>query len=240
MKRKLIALSQGSMKLLLRERDRVAMCGLSVQMSEYSVGLAPFFYKMKRLGISIRDVFDVGAHDGSWTRSTKRLLPRSCRFVLFEPNDSHNDYLKTTNEPYFNVLLSDSVRKVPWFGIGSLGDSYYREVGSTFASLSPRMRETTTLNLLVKQHALNVPNLLKVDTQGSELDIIRGSSDFISDVSIVLLECPLVEYNSGAPNIHDYLTEMSAWGFTPVDITEVHRMNGVAVQIDIAFKNLRI
>lgn len=230
--------SDVAMKFLVRVRDRIATRGLSIQLSSNSVGVAPFIHKMRRSGVQIREVFDVGAHDGSWTRQVRPLLPKSCSFVLFEPNESHNEHLRTTGAPYFNVVLSDSVKEVPWYGVGGLGDSYFQEAGRTFASFSPSMRTTTTLNEVVKQHRLVVPDLLKIDTQGSELDIIRGSSDFISDVTLVLLECPLVEYNTGAPDLRDYLSEMSSLGFVPIDVTEVHRMNGVAVQIDIAFRNM--
>lgn len=92
----------------------------------------------------------------------------------------------------------------------------------------------------MRNFQLPIPQLLKVDTQGSELDILAGSSDFISSVKYVLLECPLVEYNLGAPNIQSYLSTMQDYGFVPIDITEVHYMNHMAVQIDIAFLNSAI
>ena len=133
--------------------------------------------------------------------------------------------------------MSDQKKTIEWFGVGGLGDSYFKDNGQSFADVLPKKVLTSTLNNYVKDFRLPIPQLLKIDTQGSELDIVAGSSDFIGSVKYVLLECPLVEYNQGAPNIQSYLVAMQDLGFVPVDITEIHYMNNLAVQIDIAFVN---
>ena len=220
---------------LLYLRDQLSKLGIQIQLTKYSPGLIPFLVK-QNLAKEIHVVYDVGAHNGSWTKQVSRIL-KSADFYLFEPNTNHNSLLEKTGFRYFNDVLSDQAKTVDWYGVGGLGDSYFKDSGQTFASISSRSVLSNTLNHLVQENELPIPQLLKIDTQGSELDIIAGSSDFIGSVKYVLLECPLIEYNLGAPNIQSYLSTMQDYGFVPIDITEVHYMNQMAVQIDIAFSN---
>ncbi len=223
------------MSKLLALRDSLTNLGLHLSLTKYSSGLIPFLVKHK-LAKEIRVVYDVGAHNGSWTNQVSRIL-KSSDFYLFEPNKNHNSQLEKTGFKFFNDVLSDQTKTVEWYGVGGLGDSYFKDSGQTFASISSRNVLSNTLNHLVQENKLPIPQLLKIDTQGSELDIVAGSSDFIGSVKFVLLECPLIEYNLGAPNIQSYLSTMHNLGFTPIDITEVHYMNNKVVQIDIAFLN---
>ena len=209
--------------------------GFNLSLTKYSSGLIPFLIKHK-LAKEIRVVYDVGAHNGSWTNQVSRIL-KSADFYLFEPNKNHNFQLEKTGFKYFNDVLSDQKKTIEWFGVGGLGDSYFKESSQQFEKVSPIEIVTNTLNSYVADFKLPIPQVLKIDTQGSELDIIAGSCNFISSVKYVLLECPLVEYNLGAPNIQKYLTSMLDLGFVPIDVTEVHYMNDKAVQIDIAFIN---
>ena len=226
------------MSRFLTLRDSLTKLGLHFSLTKYSPGLIPFLIKQK-LAKEIRVVYDVGAHNGSWTNQVSRIL-KSADFYLFEPNKNHNTQLEKTGFRYFNDVLSDQCKTIEWFGVGGLGDSYFKESSQPFENVSSIEIVTNTLNSYVADRNLPVPHLLKIDTQGSELDIIAGSCNFISSVKYVLLECPLIEYNLGAPNIQKYLTTMSDLGFVPVDVTEIHYMNGKTVQIDIAFLNSAI
>lgn len=216
-------------------RDRITKLGLHISLTKYSSGLMPFLIK-QNMAKEVNVVFDIGAHNGSWTNQVSRIL-KSANFYLFEPNTNHNSQLEKTGFRYFNNVLSDQIKTIDWFGVGGLGDSYYKESGQAFVNTSPTKIVTNTLNNYIRDFHLPIPQLLKIDTQGSELDIIAGSSDFITAVKYVVLECPLIEYNLGAPNILKYLSTMLELGFTPIDVTEVHYINGKAVQIDIAFVN---
>ena len=223
---------------LLALKDSITKLGLHISLTRYSSGLIPFLIKQK-MAKEVNVVFDVGAHNGSWTNQVSRIL-KSADFYLFEPNTNHNSQLEKTGFRYFNDVLSDQKKTIEWFGVGGLGDSYFKDNGQTFADVLPKKILTSTLNNYVREFRLPIPQLLKIDTQGSELDIVAGSSDFIGSVKYVILECPLIEYNQGAPNIQNYLVAMQDLGFVPVDITEVHYVNRMAVQIDIAFVNSSI
>jgi hypothetical protein len=79
------------------------------------------------------------------------------------------------------------------------------------------------------------PDLMKIDTQGSEIDILKGAINLIRHLKVLILECPIVKYNQGAPDIQEYLDYVIKLGLVPFQVVEIHMLNDVFVQIDIAF-----
>jgi hypothetical protein len=91
------------------------------------------------------------------------------------------------------------------------------------------------LDSVIEEYDLPIPSFLKIDTQGSELDILKGAESVINQVDLVYLECPIIQYNKGAPNIGDYIAYMKEKNFIPYDLLEVHRSEEVLLQVDILF-----
>ncbi len=89
---------------------------------------------------------------------------------------------------------------------------------------------------MVSLNNLPLPDLIKIDTQGSELDILKGAQKSLEKCKLIYLECPIMEYNQGAPNFQDYITYMQAISYEPIDLCERHLINGRLVQVDILFK----
>ena len=64
---------------------------------------------------------------------------------------------------------------------------------------------------------------------------MSGALGALSDTKMIYMECPIITYNKGAPSIQDYLDFMRSKFFIPVDVLEIHRSEGVLLQIDIMF-----
>jgi Methyltransferase FkbM domain len=137
--------------------------------------------------------------------------------------------------------LSNPGREYVNFYNGSnTGDSYYKETTKHYDDQGSIRLPCVTLDALVKEHDLPLPNFIKLDTQGSELDILAGAESFLSSVDLIYTECPIVKYNHGAPNIQDYLDYFKRKRFIPVDILEIHRAENILLQIDIMFVSLQM
>ena len=91
------------------------------------------------------------------------------------------------------------------------------------------------LDDFVREEGLPLPDLIKIDTQGSELNILRGSRGILSSVKFVVLECPILEYNLGAPDINQIIVFMENEGFKPYSIAEFHKNKKILFQLDIIF-----
>ena len=186
-------------------------------------------------GYNITSVFDVGANAGRWTAIYSKLLPKAL-FCMFEANPNQASPTLASNHRWFNAVLSSpEVSKVEFYTISGTGDSYYKEQTKAYTSCIPITLPTTTLDKLATQHNITPPQLMKIDTQGSELDILRGAVESIKSVDILVTETAVLPYNKGAPNFNDYLSAMSELGFVPIGIEEIHISNNILVQLDIVY-----
>ena len=55
--------------------------------------------------------------------------------------------------------------------------------------------------------------MIKLDTQGSELDILKGGKNLVSKSSAVILEVSYVEYNLESPLAEEVIDYMKNVGF---------------------------
>ena len=89
---------------------------------------------------------------------------------------------------------------------------------------------------VIRDNRLPIPSLLKIDTQGSEVEILQGAKEALKKIDFIYLECPIFRTNKGAPDINEYLQVASSHNFIPIQIGELHRTkNNYLVQIDILF-----
>jgi FkbM family methyltransferase len=188
------------------------------------------FSSLQQFGWSPRNVLDIGGYKGHWTRQVRAMFP-SAKFVIVEPN--HHKELESVGAPVHYEVLSSEIKPVQWYSNMSTGDSMYKENTYHYANITPVMRQTTTLDTVFPN---GVFDCVKIDCQGAELDILKGGERMLAHTDVILLECSFAgQYNSGAPSCLEYIRFMDEIGFSPLDITELHRANGVLCQIDILF-----
>jgi FkbM family methyltransferase len=195
--------------------------------------------RVRRSGLNIETVYDIGARRGWWTGFARPSLP-GARFFLFEANETHAEALRKTGERYFTVILSSEEKLVGYYATGSPGDSYFRETTEHYAGVTPRTVRTTTLDRVIESNDLPYPDFIKADVQGAELDVLRGGRKALDKASLVLLECPIVEYNEGAPTIHEYFQFMNERNFTQIEFVGRRWLHGRMIQVEVLFADVRV
>ncbi|GAB2180999.1 hypothetical protein DLREEDagrD3_12220 [Denitratisoma sp. agr-D3] len=185
---------------------------------------------------NIKTIYDIGANQGTWAHEIKNMMPKS-EIYLFEANPAMKPHLEKTGYWYQICALSDKSEEKIFFSRDGTGDSFYKEKTWSGQYEEKKLR-TLRLDDIVKEHQIPLPDFVKIDTQGSELDILKGGSSVLANTKLLLSETPFTEYNLGAPNIGDYLETYRNLGFTPTAICEIHRKNGNIVQIDILFSRV--
>jgi FkbM family methyltransferase len=191
--------------------------------------------------INPKRALDIGAHVGSFTKDLYYKYPE-CQIVMIEANKNCEPYLRLLGKPYEIVALSDKngtaelyVEDVNPIGTGS---SLYKE--NTDWYTQGKTQTVVTKRLDDCNYFDGTIDFIKMDVQGSELDIIKGGENTIKNATFVLMETSLLEYNQGAPLIDALVEKMVDLQFCMIDIIEYHRLeNGLIFQIDILFKNLK-
>lgn len=189
-----------------------------------------------------RSLLDVGAHLGGFTRAMQAAAP-GCVATLIEPNPHCQAKLAATGCELHRVAASDRdgeaalhlTREWPQ----STGASLYREDTAFFRDEVldrvdvPRAR-------LDDLFAGRRFDFIKIDTQGSELDVLRGGQAVLRQADHVLIEISLVEFNQGGARPEAVFAAMAELGFRPAQVTEFHRLRGVRdgalLQLDVLFE----
>lgn len=175
------------------------------------------FRHLRELGLEIRHFFDIGASNGNWSHSVSEDFPEAS-FELFEPLIDH--------APDYRVKMDWVLSQHPGFRLHkvALGPEARRAtmflyphnlVGSTALPLEnlPRGAHRVTVDMLtldyvVDEFQLPVPQVIKMDTQGCELGILQGARNLLPKVDVLLLECWLTRaYGKPTP----LLLEVADW-----------------------------
>ena len=142
-------------------------------------------------------------------------------------------------EPGFNsfiATLSNEGREEVNFWVGlNTGDSYYKETTKIYDDKDVLKMKCTTLDKMISEKNLPIPNFLKIDTQGSELDILSAAKQLMGKTQMILCECPIIEYNKGAPKMSDYLEFFKSHDYVPVELTQIHKAEDTLIQIDVLY-----
>ena len=204
--------------------------------------------KLSANGYKIKNVFDIGANKGRWTALYEPKMS-TANFFLFEANPKHTrpPGLAAKNK-WFNVVLSNAeTTEVEFYTAANnklpgTGDSYYKEQTHIYNGCNSIKLKTITLDAIVIEQSLPQPQLIKLDTQGSELDILNGAKTVLKNTDVVVIETPLLPYNKGAPTFDDYINFFHDVGFVPVGIESIIFANGLLTHIDLVFlkENIKI
>lgn len=203
-----------------------------------------FRARIRKLGREgkVKTVYDIGAHHGNWSRGMQRLIPKA-DFFLFEANPNCQPFLRESGFSFTLQALSSKSGKKIFYTNDSTGDSFYRENDKISGVSGWRAEEMETIDLdsCAAKQGFPPPDWIKLDVQGSELDVLQGGRSVFSHARYLLCEIPVMRYNLEAPLFSDYLESFADSGFYPVSIVETHflnqpRGNPTLCQMDLFFE----
>jgi FkbM family methyltransferase len=188
-----------------------------------------------------KSILDIGANVGQFYNEIKNIFPNSY-YYLIEGSESCEVVLETLNVDYSICLLSDSEKEVDFYIRKNeprcTGNSIYRENTSFYDDdqILIEKKQTKTLSNLLNNQKFD---LIKIDVQGSEIDIINGGLDIIKEAKGILMEVSLMEYNQNAPTKEFVYEYMDNLGFKPVKLIGNinHPLTYELIQQDILFLN---
>lgn len=191
-----------------------------------------------------KTILDIGANNGQFYNESKNIFPDSY-FLLIEGNEYCEPSLKKLGVDYKISLLSDSIKEVDFYlrkqEYTCTGNSIYREKTSFYDDneIVIEKKKTDTLSNVLGQQYFD---LIKIDVQGSEIDIIIGGLDIINNCKGLLMEVSLEEYNEGSPTIEFVDNFMKNLNFEKVEIINNlnHPIKHTLIQQDVLYINKNI
>ncbi|MEO0690711.1 MAG: FkbM family methyltransferase [Pseudomonadota bacterium] len=237
---------QNGLKAVLPQRVRRAIFHLGFNLDQeeflsfaHLYANAPHMQRgLQRLaqrGLRIRSIVDIGAFHGNWSEMAHGIWP-SASITMVEANQDKEPVLSRVAERlgadlHFNLLGPEDDDPVEFFVMES-GSSVFEE-NSPLDRRKTKLSTKTLDTLLAGKQV----DLIKIDTQGFELEVLKGASKSLEAAKAVLLEISLIQINKGAPLIAEVIAFMDERGFAVCELLELHRrpLDQATNQIDLLF-----
>lgn len=177
-----------------------------------------YLYAMKSKNIEPKVVYDIGACVLHWTREAVNVWPSS-QYFAFDGMEESAGIFTHYRVPYnIDVLGSADGKEVTFYQSTEHpgGNSIYEE-NNEYVQNAPqrelRSYITRSLDSVIKEKGFPLPDLIKMDVQGAELEVLKGASNCLENAIDLILELQNVEYNKGAPLKDEVIDYLNTIGF---------------------------
>ncbi|OOQ61022.1 FkbM family methyltransferase [Mucilaginibacter pedocola] len=192
------------------------------------------------------NIFDVGSNVGTWTLLAKAIFPNA-RIDAFEPLQDQNlqfeENCKRLDNIYLHKFCLGSEEAAGIINVSSYPDSSSLLEATPLEFEHFKIKKESELSVEVKRlsglidnSTVPLPDLIKLDVQGFELEVLKGLGEYLNSISYVICEVSFKEYYYGQPQfleIANYLAayniQLFAFGNNTPTGTELN-------QIDVLFK----
>lgn len=209
-------------KRLYRDQD------LNIEHSNYLKGIKDV------LNYEPKVIYDIGSAVLWWTKAAKTVWPQA-HVLAFEAVLELKEFYDSVGIDYALEVCSDvDDKEVIFYEHPVLfgGNSYYKENSKYSAAAdniynkeSEHIRKTVTIDTLIERHNFPLPDMVKIDVQGAELDILKGMPKALSNVKHLIVELQHVEYNIGAKQLEQSIPFIESLGFKLAPSSTIYKNN---------------
>jgi len=193
-------------------------------------------------GFEPRSILDVGANKGDWSRMAAAVFPNAS-FLLIEPQQEMLAHLQQFCRDFPKARFVEAgagaspgeLTLTIWNDLE--GSSFLPEENTSLTRDKKRRNvRIITIDSLYDDET-NLPDLVKLDIQGFELEALKGAQKLFGRTELFILEVSLHEFMPNQPLFSDVVTFMAQRGYEPYDLPGFMRrpLDGALGQADIAF-----
>ncbi|TDX09293.1 FkbM family methyltransferase [Flavobacterium sp. S87F.05.LMB.W.Kidney.N] len=193
-----------------------------------------FYNTLKAFNFQPKHIVDVGANHGTWTREALMHFPNAY-YTLLEPQE----WLKKS----FQDILDDNP-KVQFYpvGAGEKNGSFLFTIVDRDDSCSFRYTKeeaiesgfkqieipVLTLNELLSQREIPVPDIIKIDAEGLDIEVLKGASNYFGKTEIFMVEAGVVnkKFDNSFLKLINFMDEN---GYRLFELTDLNRPFSIKV-----------
>lgn len=215
-------------KLLLAAGLKVSRIDTPMRTLEY--GLVQLSKQVK-----LKSIVDIGVANG--TPELYAAFPRGYRYLLVDADPAHRKKVaalaQELNADVAEVFCAASSGQIALKATTNheLSSAYNLKHGAQVEQTF--MVPTEPLDKLVTN--LPPPYLIKIDVEGAELEVLKGSIQTLEHTCAVVVETSVAKKYEGGAEFSDIVCFMKAHGFAVFDILSGCNRNGRLYQVDLVF-----
>jgi FkbM family methyltransferase len=190
--------------------------------------LSILFNNLKTIGFTPKHIVDIGANHGTWTREVISHFPEA-HYTLLEPQhwlkESFQDILDANPKVQFYPVGAGEKEGSFQFTIVDRDDSCsfrYTEEEAKEAGFEQIEIPVVTLNNLLSESKFPLPDIIKIDAEGLDIEVLKGASDFFGKTEIFMVEAGVVikEFDNSFFKMINFMDEN---GYRLFEITDLNR-----------------
>lgn len=209
-------------------------------------------------------IFDIGSNIGQSVQKFNKILPNS-KIYSFEPQSNciilqKKKFFNKKNIKVEKIAFHNKIQKKKFYY--HLFQSRNTSELSGFYKINKKSKDSITLNNLknkndyfkklnkfeiiktekldqyVSKNKIKKINLLKIDTQGNEVNILKGSTKTLEKIDYILLEIMFYDYYNHSVSFYEIEKIIKKFKFKLFDITHVSKnpLTGGTDWVDVIYK----
>ena len=210
---------------------------------------------LKKLDVqNIKTIIEVGARYGTESVDLAKDYP-DATIHCFECNpntlDKCSEICSKVDNVIFNPIgVSEHGDNLPFFSYILDNDgcsSFYQRIDGAQSMEYKGKLKTTTLQHYCKSKSIGFIDCLCLDTQGSELDIMKGTKEYIKNVRYIILEQPNEIPNKHylPPDTHSKYINAPTAGtikhfLAKNGFVEIYRQKENEIEFNVVYQNLNL
>jgi FkbM family methyltransferase len=195
----------------------------------------------------INSFIDIGANKGQFSLAARHVF-QDASIISFEP-------LKTPANKFKKLFKLDKKANLFQSAIGPKREAVQMHVsyqddsssllniGENQSSIFPGTKEKSTeeinvapLNYFINNNDLINPVFVKIDVQGYELEVLKGSKSLIDEFDYIYVECSFVELYEGQALADEVIAYLANYSFRLKGVYNTfYDKKGIAIQADLLF-----
>ncbi|MFE3867005.1 FkbM family methyltransferase [Flavobacterium sp. LS2P90] len=183
---------------------------------------------LKQFNFYPKHIVDIGANHGTWTREALQHFP-DAYYTLLEPQHwlkaSLQDILETNPKVQFYPVGAGEQEGSFQFTIVDRDDSCsfcYTEAEAKAAGFEQIEIPVVTLNNLLSNSELPIPDIIKIDAEGLDIEVLKGASNYFGITEIFMVEAGIVNklFDNSFLNLINFMDNN---GYRLFEITDLNR-----------------
>lgn len=184
---------------------------------------------IKDTGFAPSLIFDIGANRGTWSKEFIPVFPET-HFVLFEPqkwlfDENVIDAKERVRTTFEALAVAGESGKMTFTLNGERDDSSSLSISKVMAIEKNWKQievDVVTIDSYILAKNLSVPELIKIDAEGNDLEVLHGAENCFGKTEVFLVEAAVVSpsFKNTVLNVVQLMNEK---GYSLFEITDLNR-----------------